>query len=217
MNLVFDFGAVLFAWQPAQLVATYFPELAGTPLAAQRLAQAIFNHADWRSFDRGAVSLNDVVQRTGQRLALPNATLNDLVTGIGERLTPMEDTVSVLADLVHRRRQRGDVRLYFLSNMPAPYARTLEQRHLFLHWFDGGIFSGDVQHIKPELAIYQLLQTRYALDPKRTLLIDDLKDNVDAARGLGWSGINFVSAQELRMSLASLLGQHQTELLFKHR
>ncbi len=205
MNLVFDFGAVLFAWQPAQLVATYFPKLAGTPQAAQRLAHAIFSHDDWRSFDRGAMSLDDVVQRTGQRLALPNAPLNGLVTGIGERLTPMEDTVSVLADLVHRRRQRSDVRLYFLSNMPAPYARTLEHRHRFLQWFDGGIFSGDVQHIKPELAIYQLVQTRYALDPKRTLLIDDLKDNVDAACGLGWCGVEFVSAQQLRTSLANLL------------
>jgi putative hydrolase of the HAD superfamily len=206
MNLVFDFGAVLFAWQPAQLVATYFPELVRTPQVAQRLAHAIFNHDDWRSFDRGAMSLDDVVQRTGQRLALSNAPLNDLISGIGERLIPMEDTVSVLADLVHRRRQRSDVRLYFLSNMPAPYARTLEQRHLFLHWFDGGIFSGDVQHIKPEPAIYQLLQTRYALDPKRTLLIDDLKDNVDAACGVGWSGIHFVSEQQLRANLAKLLG-----------
>jgi putative hydrolase of the HAD superfamily len=205
MNLVFDFGAVLFAWQPAQLVATYFPELAGTPQVAQRLALAIFNHDDWRSFDRGAMSLDDVVQRTGQRLALLHAPLHDLISGIGERLIPMEDTVSVLADLVHRRRQRSDVRLYFLSNMPAPYARTLEQRHLFLHWFDGGIFSGDVQHIKPEPAIYQLLQTRYALDPKRTLLIDDLKDNVDAASCWGWRGIEFVSAQQLRRSLANLL------------
>ncbi len=205
MNLVFDFGAVLIAWQPAQLVATYFPELAGTPQAAQRLASAIFSHADWRSYDRGTLTQDDVVQRTGQRLDLPHAALHDLVMGIGERLTPMDDTVSVLADLVHRRRQRSDVRLYFLSNMPAPYARTLEQMHLFLQWFDGGIFSGDVQYIKPEPAIYQLLQTRYALDPKRTLLIDDLKDNVDAACGLGWHGIEFVSAQQLRRSLANWL------------
>ena len=205
MNLVFDFGAVLIAWQPAQLVATYFPELAGTPQTAQRLASSIFSHDDWRSFDRGTLTQDDVVQRTGQRLTLPHAALHDLVMGIGERLAPINDTVSVLADLVHRRQLRSDVRLYFLSNMPAPYARTLEQMHLFLQWFDGGIFSGDVHHIKPELAIYQLLQTRYALDPKRTLLIDDLKDNVDASCGLGWRGIEFVSAQQLRRSLANWL------------
>jgi putative hydrolase of the HAD superfamily len=89
--------------------------------------------------------------------------------------------------------------------MPTPFARTLEHKHPFLQWFDGGIFSGDVQHIKPELAIYQLLQERYALEPKRTLLIDDLKDNVDAACGLGWRGIEFVSVQQLRRSLANLL------------
>jgi putative hydrolase of the HAD superfamily len=205
MNLVFDFGAVLFAWQPAQLAATYFPDLAATPQTAQRLAHAIFSHADWHSFDRGTMTLDDVVQRTAQRLALPHAALNNLVSEIGERLRPMDESVSLLAELAQRRQLRGDVLLYFLSNMPTPFARALEQKHLFLQWFDGGIFSGDVQHVKPELAIYQLLQERYALEPKRTLLIDDLKDNVDAACGLGWRGIEFVSAQQLRRSLANLL------------
>ena len=36
MNLVFDFGAVLFHWQPAQLVAESFPDLAATPQAVQQ-------------------------------------------------------------------------------------------------------------------------------------------------------------------------------------
>ena len=60
--------------------------------------------------------------------------------------------------------------------MPAPYARTLERLHDFLGDFDGGIFSGDVLLIKPEPAIYQLLQTRYALEPAKTVFIDDLLD-----------------------------------------
>lgn len=207
MNLVFDFGAVLFDWQPAQLVVAHFPELAATPQAARQLADSIFSHDDWYAFDCGSMTLDTVVVRTSRRLALAYAQVHGLVSGIGERLRPIEETVSVLADLEQRRRQRGDVRLYFLSNMPAPYARTLEQKYAFLQWFDGGIFSGDVQHMKPDPVIYQFLQTRHALDPAQTLLIDDQKENVDIACGLGWNGIHFVSAQQLRASLANLLGQ----------
>lgn len=206
MNLVFDFGAVLVEWQPAQLLAEHFPDLTATPQAAQQLARALFGHADWQAFDRGQITLEAVVRRTAQRLALPRPQLRSLVAGIGGRLSPLQESVAVLAELAGRRRLRGDVRLYFLSNMPEPYARVLEQKHSFLQWFDGGIFSGDVQHIKPEPAIFQLLQTRYALEPAQTLMIDDLKGNVDAACAMGWGGIQFMSAQQLRTNLAGLLG-----------
>ena len=205
MNLVFDFGAVLVEWQPAQLLAEHFPDLTGTPQAARHLASSLFGHADWHAFDRGQITLEVVVRRTAQRLALPQAQLRSLVAGIGERLRPLQESVAVLAELAGRRRLRGDVRLYFLSNMPAPYARTLEQRHVFLQWFDGGIFSGDAQCSKPDPAIFQMLQRRYALEPSQTLMIDDLKDNIEAAGALGWGGIQFVSAQQLRVNLEDLL------------
>ena len=207
MNLVFDFGAVLIEWQPARLVASHFPELAATPEAAQQAARSIFGHADWHDFDRGALSADGVAQRTAQRLALHLDEVRRLVSGIGERLTPIQETMDLVAELAQRRDQRGDVRLYYLSNMPVPYARTLEKKYAFLSWFDGGIFSGDVQRSKPDVAIYQLLQSRYALEPAQTLFVDDVQDNVDVACSLGWGGLRFVSALQLRSSLANLLPQ----------
>lgn len=203
MNLVFDFGVVLFNWQPAQLVASTFPELTPTAEEARHLAHAIFGHEDWHSFDRGTVEIDDVVQRTSLRLNLPHAALHGLVAHIGERLTPVEETVSVLNRLTHRRSQQDDLRLYFLSNMPMPYARVLEQRHAFLKNFDGGIFSGDVKLIKPDPAIYELLESRYVLDPGRTLFIDDLKSNVEVAKKRGWHGIHFESAAQMELDLKS--------------
>ena len=89
------------------------------------------------------------------------------------------------------RRDAGeDLRLYFLSNMPAPHARALEARYPFMRWFDGGIFSGDVQLLKPQPEIYQLLAERHALAPGRTVFIDDTLVNVEAARSLGWHAIH---------------------------
>ncbi|WP_296445363.1 HAD family hydrolase [Rhodoferax sp. UBA5149] len=204
MNFVFDFGAVLFTWQPHALLRQHFPQVASSHERAVAMAKDFFHHPDWLAFDRGALPMEAVIARTAERLALPGQAVGALVSNIGELLTPLPDTVAVL-DALRARRDSGEaVRLYFLSNMPAPYARELEQRHAFLQWFDGGIFSGDVQHIKPELAIYQLLQTRYALEPTQTLFIDDLQDNVQAACGLGWRGIHFVSAPQLQAHLADL-------------
>jgi putative hydrolase of the HAD superfamily len=201
MNIVFDLGAVLITWHPVDLVAECFPEQAHTAPEAGHLAHAIFGHADWQAFDRGTLSMGDVVDRTAERLNLNHRGFKSLVEGMGERLLPMADTVRLLQRLAAGQQP---VKLYYLSNMPVPYARNLEQSFDFFQVFDGGIFSGDVQHIKPEPAIYELLQTRYALDPARTVFIDDLLGNVHAAHAQGWHGIHFHSATQLEHDLHTL-------------
>ncbi len=201
MNFVFDFGAVLFTWKPAELLAQTFPQQAGTTEAATRLAQAMFDHPDWNGFDQGVHSMEHVVASVSKRLGLDEQALGDLVTSISDRLVPITQTVALLEQLHAQRNARPELRLYYLSNMPQPYARELERRHAFLKWFDGGIFSGDVLHIKPHPTIYQLLQTRYSLDPAQTVFIDDLQANVEAARAQSWQGIQFHSPQQLQRDL----------------
>ncbi len=204
-SIVFDFGAVLFGWRPDLLVAQRFARQAATPHAAQVLARAIFHHADWLSFDRGVLDLPVVVDRTATRLGLPRADLADLMSGIGEYLTPIPETLDLLARLRRRRQQADDLRLFYLSNMPAPFARVLERRHDFLRWFDGGVFSGDVGLLKPEPAIFALLESRHALVPQQAIFIDDSAANVDAARARGWRAIEFRSADQLAADLHRLI------------
>jgi putative hydrolase of the HAD superfamily len=197
MNIVFDFGAVLFTWQPANLIAQHLSEHAPTAEHATRLASDIFHHQDWQDFDRGVLELGPVVQRTATRLSLPPTQLAAFLSPIGERLLPIATTVALLAQLKARRDTGERLKLYYLSNMPSPFARVLEQRHDFLNWFDGGIFSGDVKLAKPDPAIFQLLQQRYTLEPQRTVFIDDLDANVQAAQALGWRGIHCEDVEAL--------------------
>ncbi|MDI1244426.1 MAG: HAD family phosphatase, partial [Rhodoferax sp.] len=64
MNLVFDFGAVLFTWQPGALMRQHFPQLTGQPEQAAALAHGLFGHADWHDFDRGRMSMAEVSARS---------------------------------------------------------------------------------------------------------------------------------------------------------
>ena len=205
MNVVFDFGVVLFTWQPARFLPDFFPVRAATPVLASALAADVFSHADWHAFDQGLLTGAETVRRTADRLALDATALSGLLARIPDLLTPVEGTVEILNGLRGRRTLRGDIKLFYLSNMPAPFARELEQRHSFLNWFDGGIFSGDVKLIKPQPEIFQLMQQRFNLDPAQTLFIDDLQDNVDAARSFGWQAVQFVSPVKLRGQLATVL------------
>ncbi len=204
-NLVFDFGGVLFRWQPAALFAQHFPQHADTPERAAQLARAMFHHPDWEAFDGGTSTLEDAVLRGAARLNLPHAPLNALVGSIGEHLVPIPETVAMLQRL-HQRRQSAPagepgLKLYFLSNMPAPYARQLERKHAFLSCFDGGVFSGDVRLIKPHAAIYAHLQQRHGLQPAQTLFVDDYAANVEAARAQGWHSVRFESAAQFAADL----------------
>jgi putative hydrolase of the HAD superfamily len=203
MNVVFDFGAVVFSWKPQELVRAAFPERAATPEQARALAEALFHHDDWQNFDRGTIAQHEVVARAAQRLALQPAAVEALVADIPSRLTPIPETVALLQRLRERRNRQADLRLYYLSNMPEPYARVLEQRHDFLQWFDGGLFSADVRLIKPQPDIFGLLESRHRLAPARTVFIDDLPANVDAARRHGWQAIHFESASQLAPLLAA--------------
>ena len=229
MNIVFDFGAVLFTWQPGLLIQAHFPEHAASQAQRTELARAVFGHVDWHDFDRGVLTAADVTARTAQRLGLNQTALRQLVDGIGEHLQPMADSVAVLAQLRALRDQveapvrtsphaslphaplsdsplpSSPLRLYFLSNMPVPYARVLEHKHSFIRWFDGGIFSGDVKHIKPEPEIYEMLERRFQLEPNQTVFIDDLASNVAHAQSRGWQGIHFESAAQLKARLQQML------------
>jgi len=48
MNLVFDFGAVLFNWQLQPLLRQYFPAVANTNESAMALVKDFFHHPDQR-------------------------------------------------------------------------------------------------------------------------------------------------------------------------
>ncbi|MDA7416751.1 HAD family phosphatase [Xenophilus arseniciresistens] len=190
MNVVFDLGAVLIGWEPVRLVHAHFADRLADETAAAQLARALFQHEDWLSFDAGLRSLDDVVSRSAQRLALPEQQLAELLVPLGERFEPIAQTEALLRELHAHRAQRPALRLFYLSNMPQPYAQALLRRLSFFECFDGGLFSGDVKRIKPDEEIYQLLAWQYQLEPERTLFIDDTAANVQMARVLGWRAIH---------------------------
>jgi len=205
LAVVFDFGGVVFDWHPAAIVRSHFGgDLQGFE-SPEALGRAIFSHADWHAFDRGELSLDEVASQTAQRLAIGREQMHALMAPIGAQLQPIATTVQLLGDLQARRKAGEGVRLLFLSNMPAPFARTLEHRHAFLECFEGGIFSADVLLAKPQPEIYELLARRYQLEAASTLFIDDHGPNVQAAAALGWQTLHLTDPAQLRQQLPEQL------------
>jgi beta-phosphoglucomutase-like phosphatase (HAD superfamily) len=78
--------------------------------------------------------------------------------------------------------------MFYLSNMPHPYADHLERANAFVADFLDGIFSARVGLMKPNAAIFELAEQRFGLVPADTLFIDDHAGNVEAARARGLAG-----------------------------
>lgn len=158
MKLVFDFGGVLFNWHPPSLLRRELPHRAPDEASAKRWVREFFQgyDGDWAEFDRGTVEPPALVRRIAARTGLAEHEVQRVIDGVPAELQPIVGTVDLL-----RRLRAGGRTLFYLSNMPAPYADHLEREHEFVGWFEAGVFSARVRAIKPEPAIYALAAERF--------------------------------------------------------
>lgn len=198
MKLVFDFGGVLFHWHPPSLMRRYLGQRVHDDASAVRWIHEFFegDHGDWAEFNRGRIGRAGVIERIAARTGLSDEEVRNVVDGVPAELQPIAGTVDLLSRL-HVQRYR----LFFLSNMPEPYAERLEREHGFLRWFEAGVFSARVHALKPEPEIYALAAERFRGEPAEMLLIDDHPANVEAARDAGWQALRFESPAQCEAEL----------------
>lgn len=197
-GIVFDFAGVLFTWSPPRLLQRELPEHAVDDTSAAHWAATFFQNygGDWLEFDRGSISVPTLIDRIAQRTGLAPQAVQRVVDGVPRELQAIGASVALLA----RLRAAGH-RVFFLSNMPEPYARHLQRTHNFIGEFERGVFSADVHLAKPEPAIFELAASRFGLAPRQLMFMDDHLPNVTAAHALGWNAFVFENA-----------GQADTEL-----
>lgn len=199
MNLVFDFGNVLFEWNPRQLIADHFPNAATLQRDYLELANAMTDHDDWRDFDAGRLSQLQVCERTATRLSLDPQSVATFIDAVPHRVAPIAPNVEIVKRLCAD--PSGSHRVFFLSNMPVEFADVLESKYPWIGGFDGGIFSGRVGLIKPDPAIFLEAERRFALRPEETLFFDDVTGIVEAARRFGWRSEQIVDTRGIEEAL----------------
>ena len=198
--VVFDFGGVLFRWQPKVLIQQVLPHLARNDDEALQLAAQVFQSfapgSDWAEFDRGTAEWDEVRARIVARTGLAADDVHTLMAAIPPHLEAVRDTVAWLDALA-----ASGTRLYFLSNMPAPYAAHLQREHAFLGHFADGVFSCDVKQIKPNADIFHTAAAQFGIDPSQTLFFDDNHHNISASRALGWQAVLFEDAAQCQQAV----------------
>lgn len=200
--VIFDLGAVVFRWRPAAVLAQVLPVHASDPARAQALARVFFQGADspWGQFDRGLLSLPELLTAQAAHTGLTADEVLAVVEAVPAELQPLPETVAWIRQL-----QAAGHPLFYLSNMPAPYADHLEAVQPVMRRFQGGIFSARVELGKPDPAIFALALRRFGLTADEAVFIDDHPANVEAAQSCGLAAVQFVDAVQAIEQVAPLL------------
>lgn len=177
-NIVFDLGGVVFWRNPkkcTQEFLDFFAFVRETPMP----------HF-WNEYDRGALSLDEVMEHLMMRSGFSREKCVDFV----QRAIDMQEAIRPTETLIEALKADGRYRLFVLSNMSREFIDFLRRVPVYRH-FDGEVVSCEEGICKPEPEIYRLLLERYALDPAETLFIDDRPENVEAAEREGIVGFHY--------------------------
>lgn len=194
-TVAFDLGGVLLDWDPRYL----YRRLIADPAELAEFLGRICTPRWHLAHDLGAdteQSCRDLARRHPEHADLIMAWIDhadEMVAG------QFDAAVRVLADV-----KAAGLRCLALSNMERGKYLKRRSAFPFFGMFDGCVISGFEGVAKPRREIFEILLSRYHLDPRATVFVDDAARNVAAARELGILAVRYSTADQLRKDLDGL-------------
>jgi putative hydrolase of the HAD superfamily len=195
MNIVFDLGGVVVAYDRAALLAELYPD----PATEAAIRAGLVEHLDWVELDRGTLAEVDAAARAARRTGVSTDDFARFLERMSVAWTPVPATVQLLYQL-----RENEHALYCLSNMHPASITFLERSFTFWEVFAGAVISCRVGLCKPEPAIYAHLLERHGLAGPDTVFIDDLDVNLTAAAAFGIRTIKFEDPAQCARALRAL-------------
>nr|WP_198999846.1 HAD family phosphatase [Flavobacterium sp. ASV13] len=146
-------------------------------------------------FETGDISHDDFL--TGFQKEIPNASIEEILEAWNAILTDFP-----LYRLEFLQMLSKKYRLFLLSNTDSIHIETFENKtgisfySDFYQCFEKVYFSFEIGMRKPNAEVFQYLINKHELSPKRTLFVDDKKENTDSAAALGFHVWNLQVGQE---------------------
>lgn len=194
-NIIFDIGNVLvdFSWEK------HYRDCGFDDQMVERLAQATVYSSDWKEYDRGVLSDEQIIDSFVKNDPEIEAQIRKTQEDFRGIITHRETSIPWIKALKEQGYQ-----VLVLSNFSHRALTQCKDEMAFLEYVDGGILSYRENLIKPDPAIYQLLMERYDLKPEECIFVDDTPLNVEAARKLGIHGIDFHNREQVLQEMAAL-------------
>jgi HAD superfamily hydrolase (TIGR01509 family) len=175
--VIFDFGGVLVRMvddHPRLRLA----EQLGIPLS--KLDNLVF--------------FSDSAQKASRGVREARGIQPEDMPGFLEQYWSADDVNWQLLDYI--RKLHRHYRVGLLSNAWDDLRQTMHMRWNIVGLFDELIISAEVKMVKPNPRIFHLAVERLGVQPSEAVFIDDIEENVEAARREGLFAIRFQDTQK---------------------
>lgn len=196
-TVIFDLGGVLIDWSPEYV---YLKEFRGDRKKMDWFLEHICAW-DWNVNQDAGYPLE---KATEERVKMypEYETLIRMYYGRWEEMLGFEHegTLRILKELV----DHPNYRVLALTNWSGETWPKAIAKFPWLQWFEGILVSGDEGMRKPFAEIYELMLSRYSIEAKEAVFIDDSIKNIEGCEAVGIKGIHFTDAQSLAIKLGDL-------------
>ena len=195
-TIIFDIGGVLIDIHPERTYQ-YLSDSADVEVS---MVKESFPWDAHDQYERGIINNEDWFITYKESLPQPCCLKrSDFWNAWKLLLGEEKNTVNILEAL------NKQYSIWLLSNTnPKHIQDEIEKRYLFPSLVNGAVYSFDVGVRKPEKEIYEIAMQRANANPQECLFIDDLLENIQAAKQIGIEGIHFLSSWQLKQELVHL-------------
>jgi len=189
MKFLFDLGGVFFDWDPKYFYKNVFKNKIDLDFFLSKVCNDNWNIKQdcGRSINEAEKELIDIFPIHEKNIKLYYANHRKMIKKTFIR------SIEILIEL-----KKSNYLCYVLSNWSSETFEGMIKDYPFLNYFDGMIISGDEKIIKPDPAIYNLAIKRFDLNPNKTVFIDDKKENIEAAKNIGFNVIHLVNPDNIK-------------------
>lgn len=195
-NIIFDFGKVLVDYDFDAVINTFF----ATPEETEPFRQLVCSQEWMDRSDLGDIPFSEFIRTMQQEYPQWSKEIKMFEDRFQEFVL---GEIPGMRALLTRLKEKG-YPVYGLTNWSEAVHETI-RRHDILQMLDGRVISSEVQLIKPDMRIYQLLCDTYGLKPEECVFIDDRMPNVVGAKAAGMQALLFTGAEQLERDLKELL------------
>lgn len=198
-NIIFDLGGVLIDWNPKYVYRQIFETEEEIDWFLENITTYEWNVEQdaGRTLDEATQILLERHPKWEKEIRAYYGRWEEMLGG------PIEETVKLLEYLISLK----NYRILALTNWShETFPVAIERYGYFLNLFEGILVSGVEKMKKPDHEIYNLMLSRYDLNPEESLFIDDSAKNIKGAEECGIKGIICKNPQQVKEDLAKLLG-----------
>lgn len=194
--IIFDMGGVLILNEIKQ-VYLKLADLLG--VNGNSLVELI--HSNKQNFMKGAYSAEDFSSLIKNHFKLRDETAEDIVRKWKEAFSELLIVNDDLYDIIRRLKKSYVIGL--VTDAPDLHARINREKKLY-EPFKPLIISCKVGLVKPQREIFELVLKELKLKPEECVFIDDVEQNIAAAKSMGFKTLQFKNNEQFVKELKGL-------------